>query len=352
MRLWLSGAGGFIGHHVLEHVLSTTDWDIEATDSFRHKGRTDRIAQVIDGHDDWRKRLRVTTHDLNAPFTYASAENFGQVDYMIAMASESHVDRSLTDPVPFVTGNVAVILNTLELARWIGPKHIIVISTDEIYGPVEPGHAHPEWAPVIPSNPYSASKAAQEACAIAWWRAYGVPVTIVNCMNLFGERQDREKYLPTIIAKVRAGETLTVHGSPGNIGSRHYLHARNLADALIHILRELPPQMFGGHVRDRIEIAPRLFVRAGTEADRPDRWNIASPEPVSNLDLAHQVAGIIGKPLRYELVDFHRARPGHDPHYGLDPGKLIAAGWKPPVDFTESLQRTVRWSLAHPEWLL
>jgi dTDP-glucose 4,6-dehydratase len=333
-KLWLSGAGGFIGHHVLEHVVTQTDWDVEATDSFRHKGRCDRITQVLDGRTRFiRSKLHVTTHDLAAPFTAGQAAGFGEIDYMIAMASESHVDRSLADPVPFVTGNVAVILNTLELARQLQPQHVIVISTDEVYGPTARGSAgHPEWAPVIPSNPYSASKAAQEACAAAWWRSYGVPVTIVNCMNLFGERQDPEKYLPMLIGRISAGETVTVHGTPSDIGTRHYLHARNLADALLHILASLPPPAFPA-------------------ADRPARWNIASPDPVSNLDLALQVAGIIGEPLRYDLADFHSARPGHDPHYGLDPSALAAAGWKPPVPFAESLERTVRWSLSHPEWL-
>lgn len=332
MRLWLSGAGGFIGHHVLEHVLTVTDWDVEATDSFRHKGRCDRIAQVLDGRPERGGRTRVTTHDLAAPFSAGETAGFGRVDYMIAMASESHVDRSLADPVPFVRNNTDVILHTLELARVLKPRHVIVISTDEVYGPVERGGAHPEWAPVLPSNPYSASKAAQEACAVAWWRSYSVPVTIVNCMNLFGERQDPEKFLPMLTGRIARGERVPVHGRPGDIGTRHYLHARNLADALVHILTSLPPVLFPA-------------------ADRPGRWNIASPDPVSNLDLARQVADITGKPLLHDLVDFHSARPGHDPHYGLDPSKLAAAGWKPPVPFAESLERTVRWSLKHPEWL-
>src|SRR5262249_54618542 len=164
-------------------------------------------------------------------------------------------------------------------------------------GPVERGSAgHPEWAPVIPSNPYSASKAAQEAIAIAYWRTYGMPLTIVNCMNLIGEMQDPEKYLPSLIANINAGRQVTVHGPPDNIGTRHYLHGRNLADALLHILRELPPSRFG-------------------DADRPARYNIASADQISNLELAQMVAAIIGQPLRFVLEDFHSTRPGHDPHY-------------------------------------
>lgn len=332
-RVLLTGAGGFIGHHVLEHILVNTGWDITATDSFRHKGKTDRIAEVLAGRDGWAGRMDLITHDLAAPFTLATLDRMGTVDYIIAMASESHVDRSIADPVPFVRNNVNVILSTLEAARVLRPRTVIVISTDEVYGPVERDSAgHREWAPVIQSNPYAASKAAQEAIAVSYWRTYSLPVVIVNIMNAVGERQDREKFLPLLIRTISAGGVVPVHGRADDIGSRHYIHARNIADALLFILRELPPSAFPA-------------------ADRPDRYNIAGPEPVSNLDLALEVADIIGGPLRYELVDFHSARPGHDPHYGLDMARLTAAGWKPPAGFAESLERTVRWTLAHPWWL-
>lgn len=340
----LTGAGGFAGHHCLEHLLTATDWDVVATDSFRHKGTADRIAAVTDPHPEWRRRVRVISHNLTAPFTPQTIDRIGLVDYVIAMASESHVDRSIADPVPFVQNNVSVALSTLEYCRQAKPKSVILISTDEVYGP-EPviGGAplpHPEWAPILPSNPYSASKACQEAIAISWWRTYGVPVSIVNCMNLIGERQDPEKFLPMLIAKISAGETVTIHGRESDIGTRHYLHARNLADGIVHILTQLPPAMFPAH-----------WSYGRTTGDRPDRYNIVGPDRVGNLELARMVAAEIGKPLRYELVDFHSARPGHDPHYGLDPAKLTAAGWKPPVPLEESLARTVRWSLRHPGWL-
>ena len=124
-----------------------------------------------------------------------------------------------------------------------------------------------------------------------------------------------------------------MHGRPGDIGTRHYLHARNLADALLFILRDLPPAA--------------LY----PDAAQPDRYNVAGPDRVSNLELAQMAARAAGGRLRFELTDFHSARPGHDPHYGLDGSKLAAAGWKPPVGFAESLERTVRWTLSHPEWL-
>jgi dTDP-glucose 4,6-dehydratase len=333
-RLLLTGAGGFIGSHVLRHILTETEWDVVATDSFRHKGKTDRITQAAGDFNGRAEHLQVITHDLSVPISPQMAAQIGDPDYIIAMASQSHVDRSIEEPAPFIRNNVDVILSTLDYARQVNPAHVIVISTDEVYGPVGRNEAHPEWAPILPSNPYAASKAAQEAIAISYWRTYGLPVTIVNCMNLIGEMQDREKYLPKVIATVRDGGTVPVHGRPGDIGTRHYLHARNLADALLFILRNLPPS------------------RYPDDASRPDRYNIAGPDRVSNLDLAQMVAEDVGKPLRYDLVDFHSTRPGHDPHYGLDPAKLTGLGWKPPVPFRESLTRTVEWTLRHPEWLL
>ena len=344
-RLLLTGAGGFIGSHVLRHLLHETDWQITATDSFRHKGKTDRILAAADGIPGWRERLDVVVHDLAAPLSAQAAGRIGDVDYVIAMASASHVDRSITDPAGFFRNNAEVAISTLEFCREAKPRAVVWISTDEVYGPVGPGDAgHPEWAPILPSNPYSASKAAQEALAISYWRTYGLPLVIVNCMNLIGEGQDPEKYLPSVIRAVHEGGEVTVHGRPGEIGTRHYLHARNLADALLFILRNLPPAVFPAHFA--------ATAHHGFVADRPDRYNIASADRVSNLELAQMAAAIMGRPLRYRLVDFHSTRPGHDPHYGLDPSKLAGLGWKPPVPFAESLERTVRWTLAHPEWLL
>lgn len=346
----VTGAGGFVGHHFLEHVLTRTTWNVVATDSFRHKGRTDRIAQVLDSlpgpesaHGlSARQRTQVITHDLCAPFTSQQVRELQAkgIDYIAAFASESHVDRSISDPVAFIRNNIEITYTTLELARKLRPKSIIWVSTDEVYGPVaaDDYRGHPEWDPILPSNPYSGSKAAQEAIAISYWRTYGLPVVIVNCMNMIGERQDIEKFIPMVISKVYKGEQVTVHGTPGNIGTRHYLHARNLADAMCFIFSERAPALFHSHT--------------DYGADIPDRYNIASPDRIDNLTLAQMIASDIGKPLKYKLEDFHSTRPGHDPHYGLDPAKLTSLGWTMPVPFRESLMRTVDWTLKHPEWLL
>ncbi len=360
MKVVLTGAGGFAAHHYLEHILANTDWEVIATDSFRHRGKTDRIAQVLESHEDthqvhtdrcWYDRVKVIAHDLSAPFSRQSVLGMGDVDYVIAYASDSHVDRSITDPVPFVTNNTGIALTTLELCRKLRPKALVWVSTDEVYGPQQLGEPpFPEWSPILPSNPYAASKAAQEALCISYWRTYGVPVIIVNGMNMFAERQDPEKYVPKVIKAVLEDREVVVHGTPGDIGTRHWMHARNMADGILFLLRNTVPAVFSAH-------SAAAVARNGNSThrlrfmDRPDRYNIASADRVDNLELAKLIAASAGRVLKYRLEDFHTTRPGHDPHYGLDPGKIARLGWHPPVSFDESLDRTVKWTIENPAWL-
>jgi dTDP-glucose 4,6-dehydratase len=174
-------------------------------------------------------------------------------------------------------------------------------------------------------------------------------VVVTNTMNMFGERQDGEKFVPLAIRSVLAGDEVPLHGRPvpgsrfqassrpGVVesmwepSSRCWLHARNFADALRWILTETTPATFG-------------------TADRPDRWHIAGDEQ-DVLQVAHLIAEAAGRPLRHRWADYHSSRPGHDHRYALDASKIAAAGWKPPVPLAESLARTVRWFQAHPEWL-
>jgi dTDP-glucose 4,6-dehydratase len=337
----ITGAGGFVGHHFLEHIFAETDWHVIVTDSFRHKGKTDRINEVMAAKPSYRKRLSVITHDLAAPFSDQTIQRMGDIDYIVSFASESHVDRSITDPVTFTRNNVDIALNMLELARIVKPKNFVWISTDEVYGPVtsDDTSGHAEWSPILPSNPYAGSKAAQEAIALSYWRTYGVPLQIINCMNMIGERQDPEKFVPSTIAKVASGGLVSIHGTPGNIGTRVYIHARNLADGVLFLLRNKKPVIFGENSYNG-------------QILRADRYNVVAPDRIDNLTMAHMIADHVGKPLKYELVDFHKTRPGHDPHYALDGSKLNALGWEMPVPFEDSLHRLVKWSLDHPEWLL
>lgn len=334
-RLLLTGAGGFVGSHTLIHILHNTDWEVVVLDSFRHKGLTDRIRQMVhESHPEYIDRVHIFVHDLRVPISDTLAEQMGHIDYIINMASESHVDRSISDPRNFIENNVSLVLTMLEYARAYPVEKFLQVSTDEVYGAAPHGHDHEEGEPHRPSNPYSASKAAQEDICYSYWRTYNMPIIITNTMNIIGELQDREKYIPKVIDAVMHDKVLTIHASAtGEIGSRFYLHARNQADALLYILRSLD-------------------VKRYMEDGEISHYHVVGEREVDNLEIAQLIAKFADKPLKYELVDFHSSRPGHDLRYALNGTKLKEAGWTPPVPLEESLQRTVEWTLNNKEWLL
>lgn len=328
----LTGVAGFIGAHTLEHFLEKTDCNIVGIDSLQHRGNMARINQVLGKRPEWQDRFKFHRLNLAWDMDVAQLNKIGDVDVIINMASESHVDRSISDPKPFIKNNVDLTVNMLEFARLIQPDLFIQISTDEVYGPMI-DHPYAEWERFLPSNPYSASKAAQEMIAISYWRTYGVPLVITNTMNNIGEMQDVEKYVPMVIRDILAGQRIKIHGTKKEIGSRSYLHARNHADALLYIMEELQPKAYG------------------PKNEYPDKYNIVGDTQLTNLEMAERIAKILKKPLEYDIVDFHATRPGHDMHYGLDGAKLHDLGWKPPLSFAESLERTVTNYVRHQEWL-
>ncbi len=337
IKVLLTGAGGAIGIHMLGHIFTNTDWEVIATDSFRHKGYPDRISSMLDEHPDWRTRLTVVTHDLNAPFTDRELKRMGEITYIINLASISDVQASIDDPVPTVRNNVELMLNMLEASRVLKPKTFLHFSTDEVYGPVTlDSTGHKEWAAIKPSNPYSGSKAAQEAIAFAWWRSFGVPLIITNTMNNFAETQAPSKFPAMIQQKLQKGEAIKIHVSPtGEIGTRHYLHSRNAADAVLYILKNIPAKL---HEPNAI--------------DFPERFNICGDQQINNLELVEIISDLMGMEYKTEMVSFHAANPGHDLHYGLDGTKLKEAGWTAPLSFKESMKNTIEWQTAHPEWMV
>ena len=334
-RVLLTGAAGNIGVHFIAHIMHNTDWDIVATDSFRHKGYYDRITEVCKDHEDWKKRIEIITHDLTVPFTERQIFQIGPIAHIIHLASLSDVQDSIDNPVPFVRNNVDLELNMLELARELKPLTFIQFSTDEVYGQDgKDSTGHPEWDIILPSNPYAASKAAQEAIAVSYWRTYNVPVIITNTMNNFGEMQSPSKYTAKVQNLIEKGETVEVHSVNGEIGTRYYLHSRNAADAVLYIIKHTTPTLH----------------KPG-EIDMPDRYNIVGDAQIDNLELAKLVAKLMGKELKYELVDFHSSQPGHDLHYGLNGDKLKELGWKPPVDFETSMLNTIKWQQDNNRWI-
>lgn len=335
-RVLITGAAGSIGCHVLMHFLHNTDWGFITLDSYRHKGLLDRIDVMLEAHPEFRSRVSCMYHDFNAPISDILAKKIGHIDQIINIASLSDVHDSIVNPVPFITNNVNLICNVLEYARrFPGLLRFLHLSSDEVYGPTDCKSFHKEWDPIVPSNPYSASKAAQEAIAISYWRTYNIPLVIVNLMNNFGEMQSPAKFPAIVQRKLRAGETITVHSSAGHVGSRFYIHSRNSADAFLHILRHKTPHM---HVEGTV--------------DKPDRYNIVGDKQISNVELVEMIAKVLDVTPDYVIEDSKVTRPGHDAHYGLDGEKLAGIGWTSPVSLEDSMAEVVKWYEEHPEWLI
>lgn len=329
----VTGGCGFIGHHFIGHALRATDWRITVLDGLTYAGDVSRI-QEVDGYTP--DRVRILWHDLRAPLMDSLVSRIGTVDYIVSIASESHVDRSISNPVEFAHNNVMLILHLLEYARQVKPKVVVHLGTDEEFGPAPDGYCFREWDTHLPSNPYAASKSAQSSFATAWWRTYGVPLILLKAMNNFGERQNPEKLIPKTIKCALKRTPMPVHAEKvegrWEAGSRTWLHAENTADAMLYVLQNICPARYG-------------------DSDRPDAYNVAGDSEVSNLDMVLHVNEILGTEPLYEMVDFHASRPGHDRRYALDGGKLRGLGWRPPLTFHDSLERTVRWYVDHPEWL-
>jgi len=346
----LTGASGFIGSHVLRHLLATTDWTIGCPVSFRHRGVPARITAALNGLEDQGYRVTITVADVSCPLDRQSVHDLGfrVADFVFNLASSSHVDHSIEHPRSFIENNVGLVLTMLETAREYGDnlRMFVQWSTDEVYGPVTPGYDSREWDAIKPSNPYAASKAMQESAAYSYWRTFNVPLVILNTMNVLGEHMERVKFLPLLIRAALTGDEVLIHGTPsGQPGSRKYIHARNAADALVFLTQRIgdSPIVWGGGKAESM--------RYGHGVDAPVRLNIVGEEEWSNLTLAGMVGDLVGRPILTRVVDFHSSRPGHDVRYSLDGRRMEALGWKPPIALRESLAKTVQWYLDHRGWL-
>lgn len=351
-KILITGAAGFLGHHLIEDILKNKDWNIVCLDRLDTSGNINRITDI----DVWEKekhRVKFYHHDLRAEINDSvarllllgnrSSENFDAsklepFDYIVHMAAGTHVDRSITDPLGFVQDNTvgtANLLNAIRLFPMLKDTgRFLMFSTDETFGPAPEGVLYKEWDRQNPNNPYAATKAAAENITISFAHTFKIPCMITHCMNVFGERQHPEKFIPMCIKKIVNGETVTIHSNSDKTksGTRFYLHARNVSSAVLHVLEH-----------------GKLLDGSGTQG----KYNIVGDKEVSNLEMAQYIAGFLGKELKYEMVDFHSSRPGHDLRYGLSGELLKSEGWNPPVGFEDSLKRTVEWSIdpKHKYWI-
>lgn len=321
----VTGGCGFIGHHFVEHLIRSTNWNIIIIDKLTYASKgLDRLknTELLSN-----PRIKLFTFDLVLPLSDGVIREIGNVDYIVHMAADTHVDNSIKDPAPFIHNNIMSTVNLLEYARKLTTlEKFFYFSTDEVFGNAPPGIAYKEWDRHKPTNPYSASKSAAENICISYENTYKLPIIIVNVMNAFGERQHVEKFIPKCISYILQGKTIEIHSDKEckYPGSRFYIHARNIATAVLFLINK------------------------GTIGEK---YNIVGEKELDNLEMAQLIAIFMHKELKYKLVDFHSDRPGHDIRYSLSGEKLYSLGWKLPKTFEDSLLKTIEWTLQNQQWL-
>jgi len=336
-RALITGGAGFIAHHLVSQILKNTDWEVVTLDRLDFSGNLNRLEDILQTFSpEDRARVRVVFHDLKAAVNPLIAADIGRVDYILHLAAGSHVDRSIEYPMEFVMDNVVATCNILDYARGLDHlERFVYFSTDEVFGPAPNGINYLENDRYNSTNPYSATKAGGEELAVAFENTYSLPVYITHTMNVFGQRQHPEKFIPMCIKRIRDGETVTIHSDETKTipGARHYIHAEDVSDALLFLLKQdtvVETNNYGG-------------------AKCP-KFNIVGAEELNNLQLAEIIAEVQGKPLLYKMVDFHSTRPGHDLRYALSGEKMRKMGWEP-QDIRGRISEVVEWTLANERWI-
>jgi len=339
-KILVTGGAGFVGHHCIEHLLKNTDWEIICLDALTYAGNLNRITD-IEIFPKEQHRVKFIWHDLKAPISETIHKLIGNLDYIWHLAAESHVERSLEDSIPFVESNIVGTANLLEYAKKYQPnlKKFVCFSTDEVFGPAPKGVDYKEGDTCNPSNPYSASKEGQEAISKAFAFSFGLPIMITRTMNVFGERQHPEKFIPKTVRAILNDEVVTIHGLPGNISSRKWIHARNVCDALLFLMEK------GELIEKKYQNDPSHGI-----------YHIVGEER-NVLELANRISMIIkGRELEaseIEYVDFHSTRPGHDLRYSLDGSKLKSLGFEYPLTLEQSFNKMIKWMIKpeNQKWL-
>lgn len=283
-----------------------------------------------------KNRVNVVFHDLKAEINPLISNFIGKCDTILHLAAASHVDRSITHPLEFIYDNIIGTANLLEYARKLDYlDKFLYFSTDEIFGAAPLGVDYKERDRYNSTNPYSASKASAEELCVAYENTYKIPMKITHTMNVFGERQTPEKFIPLCIRKVKNGEKVTIHSdeTKTTAGSRFYIHAKDVAIALQFILEN------------------DLKTEADYGGAKCSKFNIVGKEEVDNLSLAKMIASAQNKELVYEMVDFHTTRPGHDLRYSLSGDLMRSRGWEPKVSISDRIKQVSDWYMENPKWL-
>ena len=327
----VTGGAGFIGSAVVRYLIEETGCQVTVIDKLTYAANLNSLAPVAKS-----PRYKLIVEDIcnsDAMHRIIAAE---RPDYILHLAAESHVDRSISGSQAFIETNVLGTYHLLEAARAYynaldaaskGQFRFLHVSTDEVYGSLGPTGLFEETTPYDPSSPYSASKAASDHLAIAWHRTYGLPVLISNCSNNYGPYHFPEKLIPLVITNAIDGKALPVYGNGLNI--RDWLHVED-------------------HARGLWLIATRGKVG--------ETYNVGGRNERRNIDVVHTICDTLDDlapaPRSHrDLIEFVADRPGHDQRYAIDATKLeTQLGWRALETFETGLRKTVRWYLDNEDW--
>jgi dTDP-glucose 4,6-dehydratase len=316
VRVLVTGGAGFIGSHFVRLLLNwRKDVEVVNFDKLTYAGNAENVGEAA--QDPRYKFVHGNIADAQAVDTLFQSG----IDILVHFASETHVDRSIEDAAPFLQTNVLGTWCLLEAARRHKLRRFVHISSDEVYGSVPAGESRTEEARLTPSSPYAASKAAADHLVSAYAKTYGVQAVILRCTNNYGSHQFPEKLIPLLIANAVEGRSLPVYGD--GLQERDWLHVEDNCRAIVAAMQG--------------ELAS-------------DIYNISAGIPLTNLEVARQILGCLGKPL--SLIEHVQDRTGHDRRYAIDSSKLRReTGWTPTVRFEQGIRNAIDWYVANPLWL-
>jgi dTDP-glucose 4,6-dehydratase len=312
-RVLVTGGAGFIGSHYVHHALAShADWHVTVLDKLTYAGNLANLEDVKD-----HPRYRFVRGDISSKSDVERAMD-GGTDILFNFAAETHVDRSIGDAEGFIRTDIYGAYTLLEASRARKVRAFVQISTDEVYGSVAQGKSL-ETDTLMPSNPYSASKAAADRLAYSYFATYRLPVYISRASNNFGPRQYPEKVIPLFVTNALTDEPLPLYGDGQNV--RDWLFVTDHCEAL------------------------DVMVERGTPGEV---YNIGGGSERRNIDITRMILDRLKKPPT--LLRHVPDRPGHDRRYALDCTKLRALGWSPRVSFDEGMERTIRWYVENRSW--
>jgi dTDP-glucose 4,6-dehydratase len=320
-RVLITGGAGFIGSNFVRLLLAERpEWELWNLDLLTYAGNLENLSGAVSGAEA-EGRYRFVRGDIADAAVVEGIFGEGRFDDVVSFAAESHVDRSIQSAAPFVRTNVVGTQVLLDAARAAGIERFVQVSTDEVYGDLEPDDPpFSESTPIRPSSPYSASKAGSDHLALAYHRTHGTHVVVTRCSNNYGPYQFPEKLIPLMIAQAIDGRDLPVYGTGQNV--RDWIHVEDHCRGVLAALE-------GG--------APGEVYNFGGDSER------------RNLEVVREILRLLGK--GEERIRYVTDRPGHDRRYAIDFTRARRElGWSPTRSFEEGLADTVRWYVENEEW--